>query len=276
MKKVLIPTDRSENAKHALKYALNLFQGEAVEFVLFQSFDIPTYTADMPMPIDVVGADELKRVLQEDVDKLKQENSANEYSFSAIVESGSLTLNIEQLVEDQGIDLVVMGTKGASGLAAAVIGTNTADVIQAATCPVLAVPESADVEALPKQILFASDNKGLSNADVIAPMIDFASKNKAHIHIMNVLDEGKMTTVDEAVAGLKIDHLLESFEHTFHFENSNDKAEAIENYLNTHDIDMLAVIPRKNNFFDAIFHRSVTRKLTLHTKVPLLAMHDLG
>ena len=63
-------------------------------------------------------------------------------------------MNIEDLVEKMGIDLVVMGTKGATGLAAAVIGSNTADVIQAATCPVLAVPESADVENLPTHMLF--------------------------------------------------------------------------------------------------------------------------
>ncbi|MCB0755744.1 MAG: universal stress protein [Flavobacteriales bacterium] len=276
MKKILVPTDRSENAKHALNYALNLFSGEEIEFILFQSFDVPTYTADMPMPIDVIGAEELNRILAEDAETLKEEYKNSNFSFSTVVEHGSLTLNIEDLVEKLGIDLVVMGTKGASGLAAAIIGSNTSDVIQAATCSVLAVPESADVSALPKQILFASDNKGLSDSEVIAPLVFLAKKFNSHIHLMNVLDEGKMTSVDEAVAGLNLDHLLEEVEHTFHFENSNDKAHAIEEYLNTHNIDMLAVIPRKNNFFDAIFHRSVTRKLTLHTKVPLLAMHDLG
>ena len=276
MKKILIPTDRSENAKHALNYALNAFDGEEVEFVLFQSFDIPTYTADMPVPLDVVGADELKRLLQDDISSLKEQCEGQKFTFTCLVEAGSLTMNVEGLVEEHGFDLIVMGTKGASGLAAAIIGSNTADVIQAATCPVLAVPESADLNTQPKQILFASDNKGLSDASVISQLLYFAEKYDAHIHIMNVLDEGKMTTVDEAVAGLKLDHLLETLEHTFHFENSNDKAAAIEDYLNTHNIDMLAVVPRKNNFFDAIFHRSVTRKLALHTKVPLLAMHDLA
>ena len=276
MKKILVPTDRSENARHALNYALRLFEGEEVEFVLFQSFDIPTYSADMPVPLDMVGADELKRFLNEDIAALKRQSEGQSFTFSSLVESGSLTMNIEALVNEHAIDLVVMGTKGATGLAAAIIGSNTADVIQAATCPVLAVPESADLEAMPKRILFASDNKGLSNSSIIEPLMFVAKKFNGHIHIMNVLDEGKMTTVDEAVAGLKLDHLLETFQHTFHFENSDDKAEAIENFLNTHGIDMLAVVPRKNNFFDAIFHRSVTRKLALHTKVPLLAMHDLA
>ena len=276
MKKILVPTDRSDNANHALNHALGLFKNEEIEFILFQSFDIPTYTADMPMPVDVVGAEELQRILNGDINKLEEDYAESRFSFTAHVEQGSLSMNIEDLVEKMGIDLVVMGTKGASGIAAAIIGSNTADVIQAATCPVLAVPESADVKNLPTQVLFASDNKGLSNADVISPLVHIAKKFGSHIHLMNVLDEGKMTTVDEAVAGLNLDHLLEEVEHTFHFENSNDKAQAIEEYLNTHNIDMLAVIPRKNNFFDAIFHRSVTRKLTLHTKVPLLTMHDLG
>lgn len=274
--KILLPTDRSENAAHAIKYALKLFSGQKVEFTLLQVFDIPTYTADMPMPMDVVGTKEIQRELDEEIKNNLEPNSEQGHTFKSLVEQGSLVSNIEALVDEHGFDLVIMGTKGASGIAAAVVGTNTADVIQAATCPVLAVPESADIEKMPQNILFACDYKGLSDGEVVKPMEEIAKRFKSHIHILNVLDEGKMTTVDEAVAGLKIDHMLESVKHSCHFENSDDKAEAIEEFLNSHDIDLLAVVPRKNNFFDAIFHRSVTRKLTLHTKVPLLAMHDLG
>lgn len=274
MKKILVPTDRSKNANHALQYALNLFSGDKVEFVLFQSFDVPNYAADMPVPIDVVGAEEIQRELAADAKQIKEAYSESDFTFSTKATHGSLVVNVEQLVEELGIDLIVMGTKGASGITAAIIGSNTADVIQAATCPVLAVPEDADVTKLPQKILFASDNKGISDSEILSPMLTLANKFGSHIHLMNVLDEGKLSTVDEAVAGLKLDHLLETISHTFHFENSNNKAEAIENYLNTHNIDMLAVVPRRNNFFDAIFHKSVTRKLALHTTVPLLAMHD--
>ena len=275
MKRILLPTDRSENANHALNYALNLLNGEEVEFILFQSFDVPSYSADMPIPMNLDATDEFQRVLDTDVQELNETYASTKFSFSGKVMSGSLTFNVEQIVDKENIDLIVMGTKGASGLSATIIGSNTADVIQIATCAVLAVPESASV-ANPKQILFATDNKGLSSSEVIEQLLDIANKYDSHIHLMNVLDEGKMTTVDEAVEGLKLDHLLENLEHTFHFENGKDKAMAIENYIEKHDVDLLAVVPRKGNFFDSIFHRSVTRKLALHTKVPLLAMHDLG
>lgn len=275
MYKVLVPTDRSKNANHALDYVLNLLGGQEVEFILFQSYDVPVYTTDIPMPIDALGHDELLRILEKDADSLRKSYATSSFSFSARVEIGSLSFNVNALLEELAIDLVVMGTKGASGWEGVIIGSNTADVIQAASCAVLAVPHGAEI-TIPKTILFASDNKGLSSNEVVAPMIRLAKLYKAHIHLMNVLDEGKLTTVDEAVAGLKLDNLLEGIDHTFHFEYGKDKALAIETYLNTHDIDLLAVVPRRNNFFDAIFHRSVTRKLALHSMVPLLAMHDLG
>ena len=275
MKKILVPTDRSQNAKNALNYALNLLRGEEAEFVLFQSYDIPTYTADMPVPVETWGAGELKKILEKDAKELSDQYRDEKFKFSVSVSAGSLAFNVDDAVSRMEIDMVVMGTKGASGLTAALIGSNTADVIQAATCPVLAVPENAKMSG-PRNILFASDNKGLSDPAIVAPLIEISKKFGAHVHLMNVLDEGKFTSVDEAVAGLKLDHLLEGIEHSFHFENSDDKAQAIEDYLNTHNIDFLAVIPRRNNFFDAIFHKSVTRKLSLHTKVPMLAMHVLG
>ncbi len=273
--KILIPTDRSSNAQHALNYALQLFDGETVEFILFQSFDIPVYPADMPVTIESFGSDEVLRILEDDAQALREKYKDRPFTFTTVVESGSLSFNVDALVDKHQIDLIVMGTKGATGVSAAVIGSNTSDVIQATTCAVLAVPESAPL-SVPKSVLFASDNKGISDISILNPLVNLARKFKSHIHLMNVLDEGKMTTVNEAVEGLKLDHVLEDLNHSFLFENSNDKAQAIEDYIKTHEVDLLAVIPRKNNFFDAIFHKSVTRKLTLHTNVPLLAMHDLG
>ena len=275
MKKVLVPTDSSENAKHALEYALNLFAEEEVEFTLYHSFQIPIYSADMPIVVEDFGLDVLEQELEGDAEALRERYVSSNYSFKVTVESGSLSVNLKNLVDTEVADLIVMGTKGATGLVAAIMGSNTSDIIEIATCPVLAVPEGANL-SIPKNILFASDNQGLSDSGVITPLTDLALKYQSHIHLMNVLDEDKMTTVDEAVEGLRMDHILDKIQHTFHFENAKDKAEAIEEYLNTHAIDLLAVVPRKNNFFDSLFHKSVTRKLALHTNVPLLAMRDLG
>ena len=147
--------------------------------------------------IDDFGLDNLQQELEKDAEVLKDRYASTKYSFKVIVESGSLSISLNHLVDTLGIDLVVMGTKGASGLVAAIMGSNTSDIIEIATCPVLAVPEGANL-SVPKNIVFASDNQGLSDSGVITPLTDLALKYQSHIHLMNVLDEDKMTTVDEA------------------------------------------------------------------------------
>lgn len=273
MKRILLPTDKSKNAEHALNYVLQLFEGQEAEFILFQSIEIPIYSADMPVPMMLDETEAYRRSLEETASKLQKAHKATRFIFSSLVESGSLSFNVERLVETDSIDLIVMGTKGASGLAAALIGSNTSDVIAIAKCPVLAVPAGADLSK-PNEILFATDHKGISNKDILNPLFYIAKKFESHIHLLNVLDEGDLTSVDEAVEGLKLDHLLENVLHTFHIVNANDKVSTIENYVRTNNINLLVVIPRHNDFFSSIFHSSVTRKLALHSTVPLLTLYD--
>ena len=273
MKRILLPTDGSENAEHALNYAIQLFEGEQVEFILFRSIEIQAYSADLPIPMMPDLTDAVRGSLNATAARLQDKYAETKFKFIAQVGSGSLSFNVEQLVADEAIDLVVMGTMGASGITASIIGSNTTDVISTAKCPVLAVPASADL-SIPKEILFATDNKGLADKHVLQPLIFLAGRFGSHIHMMNVLDEGDFTSVDAAVEGLILDHMLEKVHHTYYFVNANDRVEAIENHLNTHNIDLLVVIPRHNDFFSSIFHRSVTRKLALQSKVPLLALSN--
>lgn len=271
MQRVLLPTDASQNAEHALNYAMKLFEGEPIDFILFQSIEIPIYSADMPVPMTLIDTEAYKQNLKAKAAELQQNHKETKFKFSALVESGSLSFNVERLVEEEAIDLIVMGTKGASGITAAIIGSNTADVISIAKCPVLAVPESAQL-SIPKEVLFATDNKGNASKEVLQPFISLAERFNSHVHLMNVLNEGELTSVDEAVEGLKLDHLLENIRHTYHFVNANDKVSTIESYATKNNINLLVVIPHHNDFFSSIFHRSVTRKLALHSKVPLLTL----
>tara|TARA_R110002072_G_scaffold42446_2_gene119971 strand:+ start:911 stop:1318 length:408 start_codon:yes stop_codon:yes gene_type:complete len=115
MYKVLIPTDGSDNAKHALKYALNLLEGREVEFVLFQSFDVPVSTTDMPVSFDSLGHEELNKLLEKDAEGLRKSYVNSNFSFSTRVEIGSFSFNVNALVDELAIDLIVMGQKALQG-----------------------------------------------------------------------------------------------------------------------------------------------------------------
>ncbi|MCF8257848.1 MAG: universal stress protein [Flavobacteriales bacterium] len=274
MKTIILPTDGSKHAERAMRYALHLFTGQSVRFIIFQSVDISAYGADLPV-VNVIGTEETEDILKRNTDAMRKEFSHEPFDFVIKAALGGLAPCLDELAEDTNASLIVMGTKGASGLLGSVIGSNAADVIANASCPVIAVPEDAELKR-PQRILFATDNKGLSTPDIAAPMLEIARDCKATIQLVHVLDEGHTIALDEAIAGLRMEHLLNGIPHDYLFLANSDKATAIESHANENGIDMVVTVPRRNNFFDAIFHRSVTRKLALHTKVPMLVMHDLG
>jgi len=275
MKTLILPTDGSKNAEHAMRYALALHSGQPSTFIIFQSLDIAAFGDEMPVAFVSLGTDDIEENLKRNTADFVSQYAHEPFTFEYKAMLGGLAPCLDELASYRKTDLIVMGTKGATGLVGAVIGSNAADVIANASCPVIAVPENA-VVGIPKNILFATDNKGLSNPAVAAPMLELARKNNAKIHLLHVLDEGHILNADEAIAGLKMEHLLADIVHDYAFRTDKDKALAIEQHVAANAIDMLVTVPRRNNFFDAIFHRSVTRKLALHVKVPMLVMHDLG
>jgi len=274
MKTIILPTDGSKNAEHAMRYAMHLHKGQNVRFIIFQSIDIAAYGADLPV-VNIIGTEEVEETLKRSTETLRKEFANEPFTFQIKAALGGLAPCLDELAEEQGASLIVMGTKGASGLLGAVIGSNAADVISNASCPVIAVPEETELKR-PGRILFATDNKGLSSPDIATPMLEIARNSHATVQLLHVLDEGHAIELDEAIAGLQLEKLLKDIPHDYLFLANGDKALAIEQHANDNGIDMLVTVPRRNNFFDAIFHRSVTRKLALHTKVPMLVMHDLG
>lgn len=274
MKTIILPTDGSKNAAHAIRYALQLHSGQSVRFIFFQSIDIAAYGADLPV-VNVIGTQEVEENLKRSTETLRSEFAHEQFVFETKAALGGLASCLDELAEEQNASLIVMGTKGASGILGTVIGSNAAEVISNASCPVIAVPESTELKKT-ERILFATDNKGLSRPSIATPMLEIAKSCHATIQLVHVLDEGHTIELDEAIAGLQLEQLLKDIPHDYLFLANNDKAHAIEQHTNANDIDMLATVPRRNNFFDAIFHRSVTRKLALHTKIPMLVMHDLG
>lgn len=275
MKTVILPTDGSANAEHAMRYALQLQSGETTTFIIFQSIDISAYGADVPLTFSVLDAQEMERNLLDRVAPLLAEFSKQPFTFEAKVAFGGVAPCIDELTEQRKIDLIVMGTKGATGLEGAIFGSVSAEVVSTTTCPVIVVPQQAELK-LPKTILFAIDNKGLSSSEIAEPMLNLAKQTKAQLHLLHVLDEGHVINVKEAIAGLQMEHLLAEIPHDYLFLSNADKALAIEQHVQANAVDLVVTVPRRNNFFDAIFHRSVTRKLAMHVKVPILVMHDLG
>ncbi|MCS7035560.1 MAG: universal stress protein [Saprospiraceae bacterium] len=148
MKKILVPTDFSANARHAARVAAIIARETKARVTLLHVNTAIAYTPPLPdysvpQAFDLEG---YRENAAEALHALKKELSETEgfaeVPFESAVEEGFLHQAIRRIAEEDAVDLVVMGTKGATGAVEFFLGSNTEKVIRTAPCAVLAVPES--------------------------------------------------------------------------------------------------------------------------------------
>ena len=147
LKKILCPTDFSENSEHAVKYALALATMSQAQLELFHVVEPITYPQSTELFEPVLDEVELtmkmeaafQKQLEDQVAALKEEYS----EITAKQVTGTTFLEIIKVARDEGADIIVMGTHGRTGLAHVLIGSVAERVVREAPCPVLTVKHPA-------------------------------------------------------------------------------------------------------------------------------------
>jgi nucleotide-binding universal stress UspA family protein len=272
MKTILIPTDFSDNAQNAIRYATRFF-GSHNQFILLNTWQSPYTPPEVLISVEDILMNTSKEGLQNEVNWLSKTPELAGATFETISEFGNLVDVIDAVVRQRKIDLVVMGTRGALGLRETLLGSNTAAAAKSLSCPLLVVPAGAAYMGI-KSIVFATDYKELENSRALRPLVAIAEEHGAEIKVLNVLDRGKVTTVEQGYEGFRVEQELAGIRHDYDFIEEDDKAEGIDLYLKERKPDLLAMVERKSGFFRSIFHTSITKKMAFHTHVPMLVLHE--
>lgn len=171
------------------------------------------------------------------------------------------------------MDMIVMGTKGASGITEILIGSNTADVIEKCPCPVLAVSSDA-VYKQPAKIVFAT-NYADNDFQTIYVLAEMFKQFNPEIIILHV-----EVTGDHKAENRMLDWFKGQVQTNIPYDNFNfqltkgdNVVNAVHEYVASNNIDLISVSTRKRNFFDKLTSRSDTKKLAYRIDTPLLAFH---
>lgn len=190
MKKILIPTDFSGEAQNAAEVGRNLAKKFNAELVFLNSIEITSSET-----INVSGApsnfdsfadsmlvhESIKKA-NEEMERLIDVSKNRGLNVSQIIKLGSPFSHIYELVEHEGVDFIVMGTKGASGLSEVLIGSNTEKVVRRAKCPVLSVKGEVDEEVF-GSIVYATEMSDHEDS-VVATLKEFQTAYDAKINIV--------------------------------------------------------------------------------------------
>lgn len=278
-KKILIPTDFSKNAWHALTYTLELFKEEECDFYILNSYQPDSYLLDsmmVPEPGEKYY-EQCKKQSEEGLErlflKLKERDDNENHTYHTISSIGLLIDSILEEVERKDIGLVAMGTKGASGTFGTLFGSNTIYTMETVrNCPVLAIPEDALFKEF-KEVVFPTDYRTQVKKTELQNLIDIAKGVSAAVRFVHIAANDNL---DKSQVNNKnlLDEYFTAVEHTFHTLHSGDTATALSNFVESRGSDMIAFINRKHTFFGSIFSRPLVKELGFYSKIPILAMHD--
>lgn len=278
MRKILFPTDFSETSNNAFVYALKLAENIDAEVITLHVYqlpvmdmsymDVPIYQAEVYESLELNNFENYKDQIPM-LRKIAEQYHLEHIKISNVLLQGDLVTNVIQMVKDEFIDYVVMGTEGASGLKEFFIGTATASVMTGTKALVLGIPADSRYEPITK-IGFTTQFT-IEELDTLRKLLPLAKGFNAEIECIYVkTDDNDVNEV--IIADWKV--IFKEEKVTFHIIKSNDVEETIIDFINLHKINLLAMLNHKRSFWEGFFHTSLTKKMAFHLRIPLMALHN--
>lgn len=186
LNKILVPTDFSEHSLSALHYAAAMAKHSDAEIILLHVME--NYGDNVALNQVINLTDTIKKAVNDKLMQIKTDN-VNLWGIKITVrlETGKIHTAITDILAKEGIDLVVMGTHGSSGIDSIekyLLGSNAYRIIRVAECPVITVRESKGEVHFKKIVLPLDTTKETKGK--VASAIKIAKVFGATIHIISV------------------------------------------------------------------------------------------
>lgn len=278
MKKILLPTDFSDNAFNAIGYALNFFKNEDCEFHILHTYTPTFYRIDYLLggptysAIPDTGVDMAQAGLDNTMAAIEKGFKNSRHTFKTLSSFNTLTNEILELTHTIGFDLIVMGTQGATGAKEIFLGTHTVHVIRKSKVPVLVIPKGYGFKKI-ESILFPSDYANPFHKEDLRFLVYVAQLQKSELKILNIRDEYALTD-----AQLKnkesLEKLFDGLPYTFASVTGKVMPNAIYEYVEKNKSDLLVMLNRGHSLLERLLVKSNVDAIGYHTKIPFLVLRD--
>lgn len=277
MKTILVPTDFSNCACNALNVALEISKIVNAEIVVVHVLELAeTVFIDYTGPsVDFLGF--LREQAEREMISLKTRMMAeHNILVKTVISESPVHEKIVQAARDHNADLIISGTRGAGKLVAKLWGSLTARLIGNGTVPVLAIPENYKWRK-PERILLATRHfeKDLVSWEALNTTIELFA---ATLHVVVFTDEIKDKAVTSIAHNWNINRYREFLDQHYDYPVVSehlygaDFENALEKYIASNDIDMLVMFTYGRGFLEGILDPSKTKRMSYHTRIPLLAL----
>ena len=269
---ILLPTDFSDNAWSAAVYALKLYVDKECTFYFLHTTSIIASKISKKYSKDI-KENALKELL--DLKEMAEVSSANaNHTFEIVLSGENLYNAIEIEIQNHKINLVIMGTKGATAPKELFFGINTVNIVKKMRlCPVLIVPYEYDFVE-PKQIAFPTDFNRFYNEKELNHLKGLADLFNSEIRIVHIKTENQLDDLQE-YNYMMLKHFLKDYKCSYHWmPDYTNKVEEINVFIEDLKINILTMINYCHSLMENLFNEPVIKKIGLQPKVPFLVIPD--
>jgi nucleotide-binding universal stress UspA family protein len=274
IKRILVPTDFSENARTAYEYAIDLAEKHKASIDVIHIYTPVDDGIPMIAP-DRVSSIELKAQLTEFVTHSIEDDDDEGYislrkvKVNAELKFGGVSDTIIDLSK-KDYDLVVIGSVGEGSFAEIVFGSVTTKVAQDAFCPVLVVPKNSRFHSI-KKLLYACDfkHKSFKHPALIAEVATLFKSKIDLVYVKHKDSKNENYTQDLSDMQAVFATQAPSLTVKTHVVEEEDVFYGINQFAEEHKTDMVVLITKHYSFLEKAFRSSVTKEMAMYTKLPL-------
>ncbi|MDX5339507.1 MAG: universal stress protein [Cyclobacteriaceae bacterium] len=278
MIKVLVPYDFSETANYALNFAVSLAKNyPQVEISLLHVVETPVTTGmgtmgggleSVPAFENQVFFMELIETRKKQFATLEKKFEGSDFGFSTKISIGNVFKGISETINAQNPDLIIMGSKGSSGLEEVIVGSNTEKVVRTANCPVITIKAETDVKDM-KKVVFASDFR--ESDELVANRFKrMQNLFNADFYFVIVNTPGNFETTREAMSRIKAYVKKYKFENVkAEIYNSLSEEAGILEFADDIDADLIAMTTHGRTGLIHLITGSIAEDVVNHSKRPV-------
>ena len=278
MIKVLVPYDFSETANYAMKFASSLANNyPTLEISLLHVIETPVTTGmgtmgggleSVPAFENQVFFMELIETRKRQFAELEKKHEGFPFKFSTKISIGNVFKGISETINEQDPDLIIMGSKGTTGLEEVIVGSNTEKVVRTANCPVITIKAETDVKDM-KKVVFASDFRD-SDEEVAKRFKRMQALFNAEFYFVVVNTPGNFETTRESMGRIRTYVQKHKFENVkAEIYNSLSEESGILEFADDIDADLIAMTTHGRTGLIHLITGSIAEDVVNHSKRPV-------
>jgi nucleotide-binding universal stress UspA family protein len=276
MKNILLPTDFSANSMNAIDYAMRFFEHWECTFHILNVQKVSEYTTGdllTATPTDSIYEGisvDNKKLIHQLVENLSKQYKSQAYIFNGLFDYDDFISSIKQAVHFHSIELIIMGSNGATGAEEHLFGSNTLQVIRSVECPTLTIPEHYTFSDI-KSALFSTQRCEDFSFEGIKAFKEMLIIHQCELKVLELDDDASIMTCktdNNCIKALFPDH-----PYTYYYLNTIPGLVAVNTATQLLRVDLHAAFIEKETFLGRLLFGSDNSALLYRTQIPLLFLH---